>query len=256
MRKTSCLALLLIVWCAMAAGQTEKDKPRLLARLNARGEDVLNEIYKLGMDVESNFDSDKDRIAIRVCSKDPLPVALSMAKGLPFATTVKLERLGIPQSRIYYLRQSRNCRTLPNNYALTEYWLIPGDADFPEFDQSAEASCLSGSQLTNADSLTKQGWLEVDKLEGVTPQSYKLVLDGVVKQLKQDKSGVVVVRVPYYGLSPTFELKSRVRQTVDYLKTSGIASHRVYVRRIYSGSRPAFHNDEPQYPDVFLISLN
>src|SRR5713226_3771734 len=103
MHRTICLALLLIMCCTMALGQTEKDKPRLLVRLHPSGDDVLNEIYKLGLVVESSFDFKEDRIAVRVCSDEPLPVALSMAKGLPFMTTVKLEKLGIPKSRIYYL---------------------------------------------------------------------------------------------------------------------------------------------------------
>lgn len=256
MRKTIFLSVLLIVWCAMAVGQTEKDKPRLLARLDARGEDVLNEIYKLGLVVEASFDFKEDAIAVRVCSDDPLPVALSMARGLPFVTTVKLEKLGIPKSRIYYLRQSRGCRMWPNNYALTEYWLIPSNAEFPEFDEAARASSISGYQLTNADSLTKGEWFEGDTLGQVTPQSYKLVLDKVLKHLKQNKSAVAIIRVPYYRLSPTVDLKTRRRQTLDYLKVNGIASHRVYVRRIYSGSRPPFRSDEPKYPDIFLVSEN
>jgi hypothetical protein len=256
MRKTIYWGLLLIMWCTVVVGQTEKDKPSLLARLDPRGEDVLNEIYKLGLVVKSDFDLKEDTIAVRVCSDDPLPVALSMAKGLPFVTTVKLEKLGIPKSRIYYLRQSRGCRLWPNNYALTEYWLIPRNAEFPEFDQAVGASCLSGYQLTNADSLTKEEWFEVDTLEQVTPQSYALVLDKVLKQLKQNKSAVTIVRVPYYRLSPTVELKTRLRQTLHYLKVNGISNHRVYVRRIYSGSRPPFHSDEPKYPDIFLVSEN
>ncbi len=256
MRKTICLGLLLIVWSTVVVGQTEKDKPRLLSRLDPRGEDVLNEIDKLELVVKSDFDLKEDTIAVRVCSDDPLPVALSMAQGLPFVTTVKLEKLGIPKSRIYYLRQSRGCRVWPNNYALTEYWLIPRNAEFPEFDEAVEASCLSGYQLTNGDSLTKEEWFEIDTLEQVTPQSYDLVLDKVLNQLKQNKSAVTIIRVPYYRLSPTAELKARLRHTLDYLKVNGIASHRVYVRRIYDGSRPPFHGDEPKYPDIFVVREN
>lgn len=256
MARSICMGLLLTMWCGVAVGQTEKDRPRLVVRLHASGDDVLNAIYKLGLIVESSFDSKEDTVAVRVCSDEPLPVALSMAKGLPFVTTVKLEKMGIPKSRIYYLRQSRGCRVRPNDYALTEYWLIPKNAEFPEFDEAAGASRLSGYQLTNADYLAKEEWFEVQELEQLTAQSYRMVLNRVLKQLKQNRSAVAIIRVPYYRLSPTVELKLRVRQTLDYLKVNGIANHRVYVRRIYSGSRQPSPNYEPKYPDIFLVSEN
>lgn len=53
---------------------------RLLAATRD-GDDLLNTLYTLSLEVQGNFDTKEDNSAIRVCSNDPLPLALPLASG-------------------------------------------------------------------------------------------------------------------------------------------------------------------------------
>lgn len=246
-------AILLTLFCCQAVGGSRAEQPKLLGTFDADDSDPLNMIYRVGSILQPNFDVHEDRFAVRVCSDDSLPVALAMASGLPFVTTLKLEKLGIPKSRMYYLRYSKNCQARVLDYALTEYWLIPKDAEFPPFDESTRASNLSGKKLTVAGTLGKEEPFEVGEVQLLTPDSYRGVLETVVRQLKENRTALVVIQVHYYKRSRTLELKSRVRETEKYLRSNGIAGHRIHVKRIYSGISPASDQYEPKYPDIVIV---
>jgi hypothetical protein len=184
MRVAICSFILLLALCAPHVAQTDDARPSLLTVLDATGSDVLNAIYKLGLGLEASFRPGSDTFAIRVCSADPVPVALAVAKGDPFQTTLKLDKLGIPKASMYYLRQERKCQLVRDNYARTEYWLVPADAGLPEFAEARRASALSGYELTRADYLLPEELFEVSAkgLDKLTPQTYTAVLERIGKR--------------------------------------------------------------------------
>jgi hypothetical protein len=257
MRVAICSLILSLALCAPHAAQTDGARPRLLRAFDASGGDVLNGIYKLGLELGPTFRPGGDAVAIRVCSADPMPVALAAAKGDPFQTTLKLSKVGIPKASMYYLRQERNCPLVRDNYARTEYWLVPADAGLPEFAEARRASALSGYQLTRADYLLPEEVLEVSEkgLDKLTPQSYSAVLERVAGLLRDNKSAVVVLQVPYYRSTPTPELTRRVAATRAFLSGRQVAAHRIYVKRIYAADR-ATPEDKALYPDITVVAEN
>jgi hypothetical protein len=219
-------------------------------------EDVLNAIFNLGGQlVEEKFNPQEDILAVRVCSNDPLPVALAMANAAPFLAALKLEKRGIPKSSIYYLR-NRNCKPVLNNYVSTDFWLVPKNAEFPEYIEVRRASNLSAYELTRAGALADNPPVEVRsyELNKLTPQSYKDVLQRMVDLMKANKGAVAVIQVPYYKRSSAPELNKRVDDTLEYLKANGILTHRIYIRKIYSGVTAPSPEDVPKYPDIMVVS--
>ncbi|MFL6253576.1 MAG: hypothetical protein ACJ74T_01000 [Pyrinomonadaceae bacterium] len=258
MRVAICLLVLSLVLCAPQAAQTNNAQPQLLRAFDASGGDVLNGIYKLGLELGATFHPEGDAFAIRVCSADPLPVALATAMGDPFQTTLKLSKGGIPMASMYYLRQSENCPLVRDNYARTEYWYVPEAAGLPEFAEARRASTLSGYQLTRAGYLLPEEIPEVSEkgLEKLTPQSYAAVLEKAAGLLRDHKSAVVVLQVPYFGKTPTPELNRRVAETRAYLSGRRVAAHRIYVKRLYAADRVLEPADVPLYPDITVVAEN
>lgn len=249
-------AVLVILIYSLGFGQPRMDEARLLGTFGPNDSDVLNLLYKLGLALKPIFDSKEDYFVVRVCSNEPMPVALALGSGAPFLTTLRLEKIGISKSRIFYLRQNRGCKISPNNTAVTDYWFIPKGAEFPDFLEARRASNLAGYQLTHADNLEKGDRAEVGEVEHLTPQSYRIVLDEVIKLLANNKSAVAIIQVPYYRRSITDELNKRVIETQRHLKANGIANYRLYIRKIYQGATIPHGIDTPKYPDIFVVSEN
>lgn len=233
-------------------------KARMLSAFDNEGGDLLNMLYKIGLEVQGSFDPAADTFAIRVCSNEPLRIALPMAAGDPFLAATKLEKLGVPKSRIYYLRQNRNCAIPKNGHALTEYWWVPKGAEFPEHLEARSAANLLGYQFTN--------WAQVEKgdgdrdevddqIETLTPKAYAAILDKVVALLKEHKNAVTVIEVRSYAHASSAELKKRLTETQSYLRRNGIASYRIHTRRFYWGPT-SFDRESDAYPNIFVVIEN
>jgi hypothetical protein len=250
------ILLLFTLSFANPRSTTDTPKARILSAIGNEGGDLLNMLYKIGLEVHGSFDPAADTFAIRVCSNEPLRIALPMAAGDPFLATIKLEKLGVPKSRIYYLRQNRNCAIPKNGYALTEYWWVPKGAEFPEHVETRSAANLLGYQFTNWGQVEKDDRYEVDNdIEWLTPQSYAAILDKVVAQLKEHKNAITVLEVPYYTHASSAELKKRLAETQSYIRRNGIASYRLHTKRFYRG--PVSHTPKKdQYPNIFVVIEN
>jgi hypothetical protein len=248
------LVLTLLWSSSQANGQqpTAAPQARLLSAIGNEGGDLLNMLYKVGLEVQAKFDPKEDTFAIRVCSNDPLPLALPTAAGAPFLTTIKLEKLGIPKSRIYYLRQNTKCAIPANGYALTEYWLVPKGAELPEHVEARSAANLLGQQFTHWGGVETGDRLEVGETELLTPQSYAAILEKIVALLKENKNAIAVIQVRYYKRSSP-ELDKTLADTQNYLRNNGISPYRVHTKRIYWGPSPSAPE---KYPNLFVVMEN
>ncbi|HKV33768.1 MAG TPA: hypothetical protein VJP89_05595 [Pyrinomonadaceae bacterium] len=227
-------------------------QPRLLAATRD-GDDLLNLLYNLSLEVQGSFDPKDDNFAIRVCSNDPLPLALPLASGDPFLTTIKLEKAGVPKARIYYLRQNKSCSLAANGYAPTEYWLVPKGAQFPDHVEARSATNLLGFQFTHHDQLEKGDRHEIDEIQNLTPKSYAEVLEKVVALLKEHTNARAVIQGFYYTHAPSAELNKRVTETQRYLTSNGIAQYRIHTKRMNWGPRSSAPE---KYPNIFVVIEN
>jgi hypothetical protein len=237
---------------------TDTPKARILSAIDNQGGDLLNMLYNIGSEIQGAFDPAADTFAIRVCSNEPLRIALPLAAGDPFLTTTKLEKLGVPKSRIYYLRQNRNCAIPKNGYALTEYWWIPKGAEFPEHLEARSAANLVGHQFTNWGQVEKGDGdrHEVDdQIETLTPKSYAAILEKVVAQLKEHKNAITVIEVRSYARASSNDLKKRLTETQSYFSRNGISPYRIHTKQLYWGPKSRDLKSD-QYPNIFVVIEN
>ena len=252
------MILILLLFTLAFGNPTTSDPPkaRMLSAFGNESEDLLNLLYKIGLEVDAGFDRREDTFAIRVCSNEPLRLALPMAAGDPFLAAIKVEKLGVPKSRIYYLRYNKNCVIPRGGFALTEYWVVPRGAEFPEHLEARSAASLLGTQFTNWGQIEKGDRHEVDNdIQTLTPQSYAAILDKVVALLKENKNAIAVFEVRYYAHSSSPELRKRLAETESYVKRNGISSYRIHTKRFRWGPK-SYDRQSDAYPNVFVVIEN
>lgn len=246
---------ILIVFSSIGFAQNI-EKATLLGSFDVNAEDLLNEIDKAGMKVEKTFNSQSDILAVRVCSNEPLPIALALSAGAAFVTTSRLQGFGIPKSNMYYLRYN-NCRVRSHNYGATEYWFVPKNAEFPAFVEARRVSHISGYEMTHAGFVGTREPFDPRSAqsEKLNPELYEQTLQRISKLLKDNKGAVTIIILPQYKLAPTAELNKRVGYTLNYLTQRGVARHRILIKKIYPGYVIESGN-EPRYPDISVVVEN
>lgn len=251
------IVLVLILSWSISPAKSQKPtnapQARLLAAMGNEGGDLLNMLYKIGLEVQASFDPKEDTFVIRVCANDPLPTALPLSAGAPFLTTIKLEKAGVPKSRIYYLRQNKRCVIPKDGYALTEYWLVPRGAEFPEHVEARSAANLMGQQFTHRDGVEKGDRLEIEEREHLTPKSYAAIQERIVALLKENRNAIVVFEIHEYKGFSTPEINKTLAETQSYLRRNGVSPYRIHTRRIHWGP---YSTDPEKYPDIFVVIEN
>lgn len=240
------LTLILFFICssilqAQVKAKIKAEKPYLITTFYPMGEDFLEAISNYEFSFSTTFES-KGLLAIRICSKDPMPVALATASGRPFWVTSMLEKKGFSKARMIYLRQDKNCKLENDQEALTEFWSVPRDTELPEFAESRKAQDLSVYELAQSEELT--------------PALYKSALDKLIDVLRKDRRATAIVHIPYYPKSVSLEMNKRISFTLKYLSDNGIGGYRIYVRKFSLGARPDATFEDPIYPDISVISEN
>ncbi len=255
MKKIIAIFGLFVIFCEFSNGQMNKStSPMLLGIVGTKSEDV-GEIIKLVSEKFINSDGfQQASFAIRVCSKDTLSVALANAKGLPFTTAQYLESKGVPNSKIFYLRNDKNCAESGNNYLETEYWFIPKGSEFPQFIELKKASNLnsllfirhtfgndSGKQIALFDAFGGDETI-------LTEQSYDFMLNDLTNMLKSDNTAIIIIENVVSGksLSP---LNKKVVIIKNTLMKQGISNYRIFVKNISSGI-------SNEFPQVWVIGEN
>jgi hypothetical protein len=246
--RTICLGLLYLVAASMLAGaQSARKRAELLTSIGASGEDVLNTLEDLVFSVQANPDFQQRLIAVRVCSNEPFAVALALGKGLPFAATVKLEKIGIHKSQIYYLRDTKGCPLSKKNLTYTEYWSVPKDSELPGFIDVALASNVSGFTFIRSDAIAEQDPMEVrtSDLQPLDPVSFDKVLEDLLVRMRAHRESVAVIATSFSRLPQDRGLNQQTRYAAKYLRDHGINPRRIYVRPIRAKST--------KYPDITFV---
>jgi hypothetical protein len=180
-------------------------------------------------------------LAIRVCSKQPLSLALFQAAIDPFETAKYLrDYYAYPPDKIFFLR-SEDCLSSGHSKAeAAEIWIAPSEDALPQsveslrFDQINRSSL--GTQPTN---------------RGV--RDYKAAVQTLIKRLRSnpDSRGVVI---GYYLDHPNPLLQKRIHEAERLLKRNGVSPQRYYalLSQWHEGDA-SYPNSEPRYPNVFIV---
>jgi hypothetical protein len=182
-----------------------------------------------------------DTVAVRLCSKEPLPVALSTsAAAYSYVISILQDSYGCTPERVLFLR-SENC--LGSNPAITatEFWVVPKGAVLPA---SVESVKYSQVQI---ESLGAQGLTE-------NARAYKAALQKLPRKLRAKPEAVGVI-VGYYYKHPSLMMRRRLAEARKMLEESGLPRDRYFVRlAAWTGEQAVDPPDpEPKYPSVFVV---
>lgn len=184
---------------------------------------------------------DTTLIAIRVCSKEPLPLAAANAVN-PFNLADLLGGYGYTPQQIMFLR-SEDCPSASTDTPATEMWVIPEGVALPP-----HADALKSNELR----LVPLGRKPFNR--GV--RDYKAALNELVRDLQADPDDAGVV-FGYFLKSPSPALRRRMREAAGILRRSGLPANRHLVRsRFWNDETSTIPPDsEPTYPSVFLVDV-
>lgn len=235
-------SVLSIFVCFTASLCQISEPPRAkLVRSAFTGGDFLHVIEEAALDLKEYAGEPGGIAAVRVCTKEPLPVALTTATANPFIMVEYLEHYGFTRERISFLR-AEDCG---NNSAIavTEFWAIPKGAALPPSVESIKSS---------------QARLEVVRSEDTIKslRSYRIALRQLISKLraKPEAAGVVVGS---YNENRSLILEKNLRVARRVLEQSGLSRDRYFVRLMPpSGVRSDDKSaPEPKYPNLFVVEI-
>lgn len=188
-------------------------------------EDIGEALYSVGARSSEAIKREGAVLAVRVCSERALPLALMTAFFSPFDAIALLEKNhAISSSQVYFLRQANNCK--PNQANSTEYWLVPKDAELPEFTEWRRADHLISRTVID-DGYSFEGAIS----EKLSPATYRAVLERTAKSLKDDRTGFVFIRYTQKSGNRRSAAADRAAEAKNYFIHQGISSYRILVER-------------------------
>lgn len=240
MRKAAVVLGLLLCFATLSQGQESKQPEAKLVRSPFAGGDVVHVIQEAALDLKEYASGSGDMVAIRLCSKEPMPVALSTAAASPFIMLEYLEHYGFSQERVLLLR-SEDCLGDNSAIAVTEFWAVPKGATPPPSVESIKSS---------------QARLEVVRTEDTikNAKGYRAALQQLIAKLRAKPEAAGVVVGTYYE-NPSPALEQNLRKAQKVLEQNGLSANRFYVRVQPLLGERADDEPQPKYPSLFVVEV-
>jgi len=237
------LFLLLVPACGAFAQSDSEHVARLFKRYDpgAAYNRVTEDVLTLSLSVSAK---ERLRIAVRVCSKEPLPFALATAGADPFHMAELLTGgYGYTAERVIFLRSEDCLSAREPSRPATEIWTIPEGASLPSHVEALK------SNQTRLVSLGKR-----PANRGV--RDYRTALQKLLQDLRANPNSFGVV-FGYFLERPSPVLQRRLREVKRILEQSGLPSDRYLVRPMGWPDEVSTYppDSEPQYPSVFVVEV-
>jgi hypothetical protein len=247
MKVVASITLSLAIGAAVVCQVTPKPTAVPSRRLVTRGEmsGPLSEIY---LDLAASAGKPRDRVALRICSSDPMPVALILAVVSPDGIATDLSQ-GINgpiaySDRVFILR-SPNCPVTHPPYVPVEFWGVPEGADMPSSVESLKPCQIKMSGTDWFDTTGRKRNAAI----------YRAALQELLATFREQNDGVVVVYGSYY-VHPSLALRRSLKQTNAFFKQNHVPANRFYVRLKPSPFYdPAYPRPEPRYPNMVIVHV-
>ena len=279
MNKFAKLTILLLIVSSSLFGQIKPaEKTNVLAGKFGWGmQDVPETWDNMKTEKISGFIPDQDILAVRICSTDPLFVALDTSFISVISRIEELENQGIierdsktgepktwqyyvPENRIVLLRQNKQCRIVKNKPADTEFWIVRPQNELPEFVETRNASGMSKFDIILGDAFFKNENYKSNVENNnsfkkpLTPTVYKTALAEAADFMKQKRTALLIIKGSFYGRSPSKILSGHIAEAQNFLKKNGIGDHRVFVRNISNDISAT--EDADKYPAISIVYEN
>jgi len=185
-----------------------------------------------------------DMIAVRFCSKESLPLALSTsAAAYGYVISLLTEIYKYTPERILFLR-SEDCLGSNTTVTAAEFWAVPNGAALP-----ASVESLKSSQVQSEPVGT-----EAPSTKGT--RNYRTAARELTAKLRARPEAVGIV-LGYYYRSPTPAMRRRLREVKALLEQSGLPQDRYRVRLMpWTGEHSVDPPEpEPKYPSLFIVEV-
>lgn len=241
MKQAAIVAGIFLCFAILSPGQESRQGEAKLVRSPFAGGDALHAIQEAALDLKEYASGAEDRVAVRVCSREQMPVALSIAAASPFILREYLEHYGFLPERILFLR-SDACLGDNPRIAVTEFWAIPKGADLPRSIESIRSS---------------QARLEVVRTEDTikSASGYNAALLELIAKLNAKPEASVVIVGSYYK-QPSAALQKNLGKAKRLLEQHGVPPNRLYIRAAPSTGMRDGDESEPKYPNLFVVEIS
>lgn len=209
-KERQCLILIFTLLFAGVAFGGPETTARLFKRYEGGGHEfrITEDLLTLSLSIDRQ---ERRRVAIRVCSEQPLPLALAVAAANPFNIAKLLQgSYAYAPDQVLFLRADDCPASRDPSRPATEIWAMPDGATLPAHVEVAQSEQIR---------LTVLGKRPVNR--GV--RDYTTALQQLVKHLQRKPASVGVV-FGYFLERPSPALTRRLREISRALKRSGIGS--------------------------------
>jgi hypothetical protein len=244
MRQALFLIIELLLLSGLSLGQVSTKPDSVRMRRYERGGSGFDEITEANYELTRRIDTSNDLAVVRICSRESMPLALSIAAMNPFTVAGALNQgYNFSLERILFLR-SEDCLGSDPAVAATELWAAPKGAALPPFVESIKSS-QAHLEILGTKSLLAAG-----------TRNYRLAVKELTTKLRAAPEAVGVV-AGYYYKNPSLVMKRRLREVRKMLEQSGLRQDRYFVRFIpWPGERSVDPpQPEPKYPNLFVVEV-
>ena len=239
MPKTLIAVALVLSFVTLVHGQDRATIKARMVREPFAGGDVLHAIQEVALDFKAQASGAGDRVAVRVCSKEKLPLALLTAAGRPFVLREQLNAQGFESQRILFLR-SEDCLAKDPSVVVTEFWVVPKGAEPPASVESIRADQVHVESVKAS-----------QQIQGAT--EYRAALQELLEKVSNRPEAAAVVVGSYYK-RPGAVLGRNLQTARRILLAGQGQASRVYVS---TAPAPGIHDGyerEPKFPDLFVFT--
>ena len=184
---------------------------------------------------------ERSTVAVRVCSKEPLPWALVTAGADPFHIAELLTGgYGYSSAQVVFLR-SEDCLSKRSWGSATEIWTLPEGVSLPPHVEKLVYSQAERSEF---------GERTTD--QGLGVREYQKVIHNLINDLQKNPTSRGLV-IGYYLKRPSTVLQRRLTEIRRTLTRSGLPPDRYLVRTLPWNGEGSDSDPEPRYPTIFII---
>ena len=237
-----------LIFIVTAIGQ-DNVQPKAIAsrRLVTRG-DMYSPLSEIYLDLAASAGKPGDMVALRICSPDPLPVAIVEAVVDPVSIGVDLAsgaHAGLKYSNDHvFILRSPNCQITHPPYIPVEFWGVPRGAALPP---ASELAKLCQIKVSGTD------WFDVTG-RNRNARSYRAALNDLLLELRNDSEGIAVI-YGQYNLRPSMSLKRSLRDAESFFKRSGVSRDRFFVRMKPWAYEGAASLPEQKFPNLVIVHI-
>jgi hypothetical protein len=215
-------------------------------RLVTRGE-LHHPLSEIHLDIEESAGKPGDMVAMRICTHEPLPIALFIGVvnpvgiGESFVQGAITGRLKFAPERVLILR-SPDCPVTDAPYVPVEFWGVPRGAVLPSSVESIKLCQVKIEEVGSKE--------PIKSLRG-----YRAALKALAGKLSvnPELTGVILGK---YNLRTSASLKRALRESGRVLEQAGVARRRFFVRLKPSAQyEPEYGWPEPKFPDIFAVQI-